>query len=290
MSDAYMQFRKQALRLSMIALPYLHAARVTGADAGQFLHAQFSADIAALADGQSTFCCYCTPKGKVIAVLQVCRSDADYFLIASSELLPGVLQRLQMFVLRADVSMELLADHAVFGLNGSVDDGSSLQVFTPAGLKLEYAIGQDQAHAPGNGDSDTWRYQEVEQGVPWLDNWTTERFLPQMLGAEKINAVSFSKGCYPGQEIVARTRYLATLKRKPLRLVLNGRPAVRTGDRVCLIQKSGESEGVVIEIATSDDGREILFIVARHNTNEVIETLRWGEEEFGVLEIIQAAC
>jgi folate-binding Fe-S cluster repair protein YgfZ len=91
-------------------LDYLAAARFSGKDAGGFLHAQLSADVQALAPGQATFAAYCSPRGQVLGVLLVCRRRDDYLAAASAALLPGMLQRLRLFVLRSQVTLEEAGD------------------------------------------------------------------------------------------------------------------------------------------------------------------------------------
>ena len=102
----------------MTRIPYLSAARFSGDESGSFLQAQLTADIAALEDGSATFACYCTPKGQVLGLLRVQRSGDSYLVAGDSRLLPGILQRLQMFVIRSRVEFALADDLAVWGAPG----------------------------------------------------------------------------------------------------------------------------------------------------------------------------
>ena len=203
----------------MLPLEYLSVARFRGPDAGNFLQNQLSADIAALGPGDAGFACCCTPKGQVIGLLLVCRQDDDFLVAGSAGLLPGILTRLKMFVFRARVEFLAEPDMQVYGALSAGEPGGPA-VFQPAGLNLGYrfSTGKELQENPGHGigTGEDFKAAEISRGVVWLDGETSEKFIPQMLGFEQIGAVSFSKGCYPGQEIVARARYLGKVKRKPL--------------------------------------------------------------------------
>lgn len=248
----------------MTKLPYLSAARVGGADAGAFLQAQSSADILALQSGESTFACYCNPKGRVIALLLVFAGDGDYRIVANSVLLPRVLERLKIYILRSKVELEAMGGWRVFGASGeeiqALREGSS--VSCPAGFDFGYCVTERD---PGNDDGvDAWRGRELRAGIAWLDTDTTEQFIPQMLGFDAIGAVSFSKGCYPGQEVVARARHLGRVKRKPLLVESEAIPGAGPGSRVDIQRGGGWFDAVVVDRAPlRDPGHALYFLVAR---------------------------
>jgi len=204
------------------ALPYLSVARLSGPDAESFLQAQLSADIARLEDGGCTFACYLSPRGQVFGLLLVCRTPDDFFVVGAASLLPGMLQRLRLYVLRARVELALAMGLAVHGVAGAERAAPEVEVFRPPVGDLAYQL--RPADEPMTGAADPWRERELALGVAWLGPETTERFIPQMLGFEGLGAVSFSKGCYPGQEIVARAKYLGRVKRGPLRLAVEADP------------------------------------------------------------------
>jgi folate-binding protein YgfZ len=120
------------------------------------------------------------------------------------------------------------------------------------------------------GPVSDWKAAELQQGVAWLDERTSERFIPQMLGFDRIGAVSFNKGCYPGQEIVARARYLGKVKRGPLQLRLEAEtdaakrsPAgLETGAVVALVTGDDRLDATVVDHVRLPDGRALLFLVA----------------------------
>lgn len=267
-------------------LPYLTIHKVSGVDAGGFLHAQLAADISALADGQSCFAAYCSPRGQVIALLLICRQDPAWFIITQASLASLVTNRLRMFVLRAKVTIEALHEMQVAGLNEHEIATARTAVFTPVGESLRYGL-----TAPGvehGAAVQRWRREEIRRGISWLQSETSERFLPQMLGLERIGAVSFAKGCYPGQEIIARTRYLGKLKRKPVLLELDGGPALKPGESCVLLSAGARVEGVVVEAAGAEGTNTTLLVVAPLEAERPLNSLEYKGESWSARRIDQA--
>jgi hypothetical protein len=250
----------------MTRIAYLATARFRGDESGAFLQSQLTADIAALKDGSATFACYCTPKGQVLGLLRVQRSGDDYLVAGDSRLLPGILERLKMFVFRTRVEFGLTADLAVFGSPGPG------YTFAPA----------------DDGDTGTdpdWKADELRAGVTWLGPGSSERFIPQMLGCDELGAVSFSKGCYPGQEIVARARYLGSVKRKPLVLEVNGGISPEAGAKLRVQRGEDWHDAVVVDSAPTGAGRTIVFTVARAEPDLPAQAVEFGGETYGCATI-----
>jgi folate-binding protein YgfZ len=256
---------QELTQLNQIALPQLAVARVGGADAASFLHGQLSADIAGLNEGAATFACYCSPRGQVFGLLLVTRAADEFLVVANSALLPGLMRRLRMFVLRARVLIEPVEGLAVYGLPAGAEPGHMGQVLAPAGSGLRYGLGPLSRSA--SGDLERWKAQELLHNIVWLDAQTSERFIPQMLGLDLIGAVSFSKGCYPGQEIIARARFLGKVKRKPLLLRVPAELAPSPGAPLRCGDGEQWSDGAVVDSAAvesggKDDGRVLLVVTA----------------------------
>ena len=233
-------------------IPYLATARFVGEDAGAFLQAQLSADILALQDGENTLACYCTPTGQVLGLLLVGRRADGYDVAARDVLLPGILQRLRMYVLRSKVQIEATPGRSVVGAAGPVyrfDD-----------------------HGQPLNDAEAWRAGELRAGITWLDESSRESYIPQMLGFDALGAVSFQKGCYPGQEIVARARYLGKVKRKPVIIELEDAPALENGCKLRL-QRAGEWGDAVLVDHAGDGARTVLFTVARAEPETEVESV-----------------
>ncbi len=245
----------------MIPLRYLSATRFSGPDAGSFLQAQLSADIAALEDGQSTFAAYCSPQGKVFGLLLIGRQKDNYMVIGSAQLLPSIVQRLRIYIFRSKVEIEPLDHMQVCGLLPSRPDDPASPVLVPGDMPLRYAIVSEVAQ--NDEETERWRHSELSHGVAWLDANTTEKFIPQMLGYDQIGAVSFTKGCYPGQEIVARTHYLGKVKRKPLLVTIMDQPVMESGSRVQIQYEAETVDGTLVDTAPEGTENTLMFIITR---------------------------
>ena len=211
--------------------------RARGADAASFLHGQLTQDVTALGVGDARLAGYCTAKGRLLASFVMWRSDENTIdLACSADLLAPTLKRLSMFVLRAKCKLsDGSAEMALYGLAGA-DATAWLGVGAPArpgatlaagpgrAVRLPDAAGQARylltlpADAPAPAlpalAADDWAWLEVKSGVVRIVAATAEQFVPQMVNLELVGGVNFQKGCYPGQEIVARSQYRGTLKRR----------------------------------------------------------------------------
>lgn len=219
---------------------------VGGADAADFLHGQFTNDLLALPEDQAQLSAYCMPKGQMIANFLVWRAAENQYRIAlPSDLAQAVSQRLQMFKLRADVEIESFAESlALFGVTEShSEDGPASPVELPQSPLGKTEVGPYTAIAwPGprprwlvvcsrdaatslwegnetpDSGSDLWRLWDIEDGLPFVRAENREQFVPQHLNLDLVDAISFSKGCYPGQEVVARMKYRGQIKFRTYRL------------------------------------------------------------------------
>jgi folate-binding protein YgfZ len=267
--------------LAPVVLPYLAVARVSGVDAGAFLQAQLSADVAALGESEATFACYCSPRGQVFGLLLVCRLGEEFRLVANRELLHGMVKRLGLFVLRARVELEMMNGLAVQGCQAGADDRNAGGAFEPGGLGLAYRlIEQTEGLAEDRGH---WKERELLKGVVWLAPATSERFIPQMLGMEAIGAVSFSKGCYPGQEIIARARYLGKVKRRPLLLRLFDAPEPSAGESLSLRDGEQRLEGNVIDSVVTPDADpsgSVLVLAVAPVPQSVVKSVAFGSRDY----------
>jgi folate-binding protein YgfZ len=209
--------------------------RARGAEAAQFLHGQLTNDIQHLRPDRAAWAGYCSAKGRLQASFLVCRdSDDDLLLLCSADLLPPTLKRLSMFVLRAKCKLsDAGAELALWGLAGATArqaagalpvlgrqalEGGAAVVRLPDADGLPRALWMGPPDAAPQGlpalDAAAWDWLEVAAGVPRIAAATVEQFVPQMVNLEIVGGVDFQKGCYPGQEIVARSQYRGTIKRR----------------------------------------------------------------------------
>ncbi len=257
----------------MVKLPYLTAVRFSGDDAGDFLHNQLSADVLALAPDESTYACYCEPKGRVLVLVLIGRKFDDYYLVMSSSLVASIASRLKIYVMRANVKVDVLDEMIVVGCHGCDKVSGGTRLGLPDSDDALVIIGDDSATSLDPGIGDAWKLAELERGVVWLNVETSAQFLPQMLGYSSIGAVNFHKGCYPGQEIIARTHYLGKNKRHP-RLLCSAEPiSVKPMDKI-QCHASGESQAaVVVDHGRRQDGGSCVFVVSRIDPESPVEKI-----------------
>ena len=213
--------------------PHWGLIRATGPDAGNFLHGQLTNDFAALGPTEARLAAYCSPKGRMLASFVAWRSTDDEILLACHpSVLAATVKRLSMFVMRAKCKLsDASADWSVTGLVGSAAESAGLALAVwqhtvvgavhwirlpdAAGLqrvvRVEAAGGAAPAATLGLAD---WRWLELQSGIATIEAATADQFVPQMLNYELVGGVNFQKGCYPGQEIVARSQYRGTVKRR----------------------------------------------------------------------------
>jgi folate-binding protein YgfZ len=198
---------------------------VTGADAREFLHAQLTSDIQNLAPERAALAGWCSAKGRLLATFLVIPSPQGFLLQLARDLAPAVAKRLSMFVLRSKVKIADESDAwAQSGFWNADREAPKVEwkdqvVTVPMGekrvLRLEPSA---SASAECKGDEETWSLQEIRAGRPLITAATQDQFVPQMVNLEILGGVDFQKGCYPGQEIVARAQYRGQVKRRMVRL------------------------------------------------------------------------
>jgi len=218
-----------------VLCPVLHLGvlTVSGVDAASLLQGQISCDVHELTKTKSSLGALCNPKGRVITSFLLIKKAEVYLMVLPIALLEAVKKRLQMYILRSKVSITDASEHyCLLGLSSSAlateaflhtqqQDLISIQfsathsrslVIAEAEMAIEFWTEQlATGYLPEN--SEHWRYLDLLDGIPWLTNESSEEFIPQMLNLDQLGAISFTKGCYTGQEIVARTHYLGKAKR-----------------------------------------------------------------------------
>ena len=247
--------------------------RASGPDASVFLHNLLTNDIKGIDAATLRLAGFCTPKGRLLAIFAIWREGEDFLLLVPQEILPGILKKLSMFVLRAKVKLtDASAERVLLGASPapafceptlaavSVTDGGVL-----IRLDASRALLCLQADAaPARWDALTekarpvgslaWQWLEIAAGQPRVVGATQEVFVPQMLNMDLpgVSGVSFTKGCYPGQEIVARTHYLGKVKRRMLRARFT--TAAAPGTHVYAPETGDQQCGALVSVAPSPEG------------------------------------
>jgi folate-binding protein YgfZ len=209
---------------------------VTGDDARAFLHAQLTNDIANLPADRAAFAGWCTAKGRLLATMLVIPSSEGYLLQLARDLAPIVTKRLSMFVLRSKVKItDESANRAQMGVWDT--DSAMPDVVWESEKLVKVRVGDRRFLMIGPGltgpcshPEDDWTVQEIMAGRPLITAATQDMFVPQMVNLEKIGGVDFQKGCYPGQEIVARAQYRGEVKRRMVRLPAPAGSVLKPGE------------------------------------------------------------
>lgn len=276
-------------------LSHLGLIAAAGADAQTFLHGQFTSEVREVSEQHHQLSAYCSPKGRVLALFRLFRRGEIYYMNLPREVLETALKRLRLFVLRAKVSLVDASDKLIhIGLAGPEAPGRLTSILGTApqltgdSCQIEYGAGLlTVLRTPGpcprfevigeiqdlrslwqalsghltKVSAEAWTALDIRGGIPNIYAATSDAFVPQMLNLQALGAVSFSKGCYPGQEIVARMHYLGTLKRRLFRACADTISAPRPGDPVYAPGET-QSIGQVVE-ACPDPGHgfELLAVL-----------------------------
>ncbi|MDH3281653.1 MAG: folate-binding protein [Gammaproteobacteria bacterium] len=266
-----------------------------GLDLDAFLQAQLTNDVHLLTEVQSQLQGYCTPKGRLLCIFRIARWQDGILMLLPRELEDSIIKRLRLYVLRADVRLTPMSEQlSTFGIVGRDPESELLsQVYGPlptpphgckrAGERLLLAIDApvpryqvvgptdvleddrrrlSQAYAPQSPQ--LWSWLDILAGLPHIRTDTQELFVPQMANLDILGGVNFKKGCYPGQEIVARMRYLGKIKQRMIRVhVESGEPPL-PGEKIYAPDRGEQSAGTIVNSAPNPDGGyEALAVVQR---------------------------
>lgn len=280
----------------------------TGDEARAFLHAQLTSDIASLGAHEARRAGWCSAKGRLLATYLVVPAEGGFLLQVSRDIAPVVAKRLSMFILRAKAKLVDASDawtqHGLWG-PGAAQRLADLGLAAPRGaLQVAmadgvYVVQTAPEHflvlAPAQhrerlgalasaGDEGAWALEEIRAGQPRVTLPTQDLFVPQMVNLERLGAVDFKKGCYPGQEIVARTQYRGVLKRRMVRARVAA-PA-EAGQDLFAADLPGQAAGSVVNAAGTPEGRCELLAVVQIASLEGAQPVRLGAPDGPVLELL----
>lgn len=249
-------------------LPHLGVIRARGEEAAKFLHGQLTNDFSLLGASEARLAALCSAKGRMLASFIGFKGQpGEVLLVCSRDLLPTTLKRLQMFVLRAKVRLEdASAEFEMRGLLGGAeadrpwtrrdgaDGGHTIALYPAAGQARALWVAPVGTPAPAGTPASTgqWDWLEVMSGVATVTQPIVEAFVPQMLNYESVGGVNFKKGCYPGQEVVARSQYRGTLKRRAF--IVQGDAPLSVGQEVFHASDATQPCGTVAAAAASPAG------------------------------------
>lgn len=261
-------------------LDHLGVIQIEGEDAAKFLHGQLTHDFALLDLHSARLAAFCSAKGRMQAsFIGFKRPAGDIVLVCSKDLLAPTLKRLSMFVMRAKARLSDASERfAVYGLAGNAikdiatradttwakadfDAETVVNLYPADGTPRQLWVAPAEAPPP-QGEAlplDGWLWSEVRSGVATLSQPVFEAFVPQMLNYESVGGVNFKKGCYPGQEVVARSQFRGTLKRRAF--VVRASGGLAAGQEIFALGDDAQPVGTVVQAATSPQG-EVQAIVS----------------------------
>lgn len=285
--------RRAAVQGNILAdLSDLSLIRARGADTQNFLNGQLSNDVRQLDAAHSQLASWCSPKGRMLVIFRLFRRGEDTCLQFPASLLETTLKRLRMFVMRAKVTLDEANSELVsFGVSGPEAEKLSRDAagFAPGEIngsetrdevtvirlagpqpRFEIVAPADSAMKIWGSLKDeatpvgppVWAWLDIMAGIPVVHPETSEAFVPQMANLEIVGGVNFKKGCYPGQEIVARMQYLGKLKQRMYRAHFEGDATPRPGDAVFAPDFPGQSAGTIVAAQPAPvNGFDLLAVI-----------------------------
>ncbi len=297
----------------MVDLSHFGLIRFSGEDAHTFLQSQLSCDIRQVNSHTAQYGSYCTPKGRILANFLLWQ-DNDFLMQLPADLCTTVQKRLSLFVLRAKVQLIDNSDALIrIGIAGN--NAAKLAEET-AGMPLDHSQPLGVIHnelisllcyAPNRYEFVTsiehaptlwarlnqyakpvgaflWDWLEIQAGIPTILPVTQEQFIPQMVNLDAIDAISFKKGCYPGQEIVARTQYLGKIKRRMYLAHIASTQSIMAGDELFNTEMANQSCGKIVNAAPSPHGgTDVLAVIQVSSTKA--GSIHWQTPSGPTLEI-----
>lgn len=288
--------------------------RCSGDDAQTFLQSQLSCDIREVNLQQAQYGSYCTPQGRVLANFLLWRQGNDYLMQLPASLTTPIQKRLTLYILRANVQFtnanDVLVRIGIAGPNAATsieeitglpcNSDQPLQVVHHEKISVLYLSQQRMElitpienapvlweclnqHAKPVG-TDCWDWLNIQSAIPVILPATQEAFLPQMINLDAIGGVSFKKGCYPGQEIVARTQYLGKLKRRMFLAHIATTATIKAGDALYSIDMNSQSSGNIVNVALSPHGGFDVLAVIQQSSVDTCE-IHWQSLQGPTLEI-----
>lgn len=293
-------------------LSHLGLIRASGNEVRSFLQGQLTNDVNLVTETLAQLSSYCSPKGRMLGSFWIMQRGDDLLLQMPRERLPAVLKRLQMFVLRAKVTLEDASDTLVrFGIAGTCAEASL--PFAPAEAKATLTHdGITVLRLPGDRprfeviapaaaaqavwskcakdamrvEPNFWALLDIRAGIPTVFEDTVEAFVPQMANLQLIGGVSFTKGCYTGQEVVARMQYLGKLKRRMYRARIDSAERPLPGTELySASSESGQGAGRVVDSATAPDGGYEALVVLQISSAEA-DDVRLVDASGPVVELL----
>ena len=284
--------------------------KVHGDDAESFLQNQLTNEVSNVTENTHQLTAWCSPKGRIIATFRLFKRDNAYFLSLSEDLLEHVIKKLSMYVMMSKVTLDNVTESFVhLGVSGElaeqdlkalliedlpseVDEAKTINGLTV--LKLAGTIPCYEIFSEGGDDKvlidnikqapdNYWEYLNIVAGIPRISLASSEAWIPQMVNFIQVDGVNFKKGCYPGQEIVARLNYLGKTKRRMYRLLIDSDQLPAINDVITSVNE--KEAGKILTAVINPEGKaEALAVMKIAETNEALK-LANNEASITLLEL-----
>lgn len=282
---------QQEEKTTITALSHLGLIQIGGEDATGFLQNQFTNDVSEVTETSSQISAWCSPKGRALTCFRLFKTDKYYYMQLPHVLVQPTLERLDKYRMMSKVTLEDSSDELpALGISGHQAEEILNKLLGASPARINKVLRQNDCtllKIPGSfsrfmifgepaklirlwssisteaqpTESSYWRLLDIEAGLPNVYPETIEAFVPQMLNLQAVDGLSFTKGCYPGQEVVARMEYLGKLKRRMYRALVNTDTLPEPGDILC-VTESGRNTGKVVDAhLISQDGYELLAVI-----------------------------
>ncbi len=273
-------------------LSHLSLLKFSGSDAEQFLQGQLTNDVKLLTEEHSHLSGYCSAKGRLLAIFRAFYHNDAYYLQAPTEIIDALQKRLQMFIMISEVKLEAVSEQLPsFGLMGDtatahlqghfaklptaenslIHEGDTTIIRHPgtqpryqiiAPLEQQKALWSHLENGADIVNSTAWSLADIKAGIPNIYQVTQEKFIPQMVNLHLIDGLSFTKGCYVGQEVVARMQYLGSQKRNMYLATLTAEEQPNVGDSLFSpSNQSTQGAGSIVDIAGADQHYQLLIVI-----------------------------
>jgi folate-binding protein YgfZ len=216
-------------------LSYLSLIRIHGPDAEKFLQGQLTCDIHKLTPQQNILGAYCNYKGRVIAIFRLFLRNNNYYLLLPKSILENTFSTFKKYAMFSKVTLDIVDDFRVISDDPLFNSSNHLN------------------------DETQWRLFNIQQGIPTIYPQTNEMFTPHMLNLPELGAVSFNKGCYLGQEVIARTEYLGKSKRQMFQKEIISNKTLSPGEEV--YNEASEKIGIIVDAVKTDINKYLALIV-----------------------------
>ena len=264
---------------NLFALSEISVIEVSGDDSASFFQRLLTSDISEVSPNQSQFSAILNPKGRVIANFLLTMRNNRFYIVVAKELVDSLVKSLRLYILRSKVNIDVEPSLGFFGcrqlpeINESELPNSALETQTideftvvkMPGVDMRFGVLADSSHTEvvdRPPDSDYWQLQDINAGIPWLNQHTSEHLIAQAINLDLIGGVSWTKGCYPGQEIVARLHYRGGINRRMVGALSSAESKPVPGTDISCPDLPGNQTGTVVNSVVDTDYNQASMLIS----------------------------